>query len=98
MRYLFRAWTARNPKRGLHFLKCYLQLLWPNQWTYDQMWQLKTAVYPNALSKRSDLGSDPHATHFLTSRIAITLTASDISAAQIIQVLGPLRSTLGARG
>ena len=47
--YLLRAWRARNPKRGTHLLKTYLQLFWPNAWEVHQMWQDKSLPYPTEL-------------------------------------------------
>lgn len=40
--YLYRAWNFRNPKRGMIFLRTYLQLLWPNGFVVDQLWQQKS--------------------------------------------------------
>lgn len=39
IRQLYRAWTAGNCQgRGLHFLRTYLQLLFPNQCAVEQLW------------------------------------------------------------
>jgi hypothetical protein len=49
-RYLYRAWKSRNNDgRGLHFLRTYLQLLFPNASEVNQLWQDKTQPYPKAL-------------------------------------------------
>src|ERR1700756_2834214 len=52
VQYLYRAWHARNPKRGMIFLKTYLQLIWPNGWIVDQLWQDKRLPYPTKLVAR----------------------------------------------
>jgi hypothetical protein len=50
-RYLYRAWKSGNMQgRGLHFIKTYLQMLFPNQCEVEQLWQDKTYPYPTALN------------------------------------------------
>lgn len=74
MRYLFKAWKVRNPKRGLHFLRTYLQLLWPNKWELDQQWQSKEGNYPEGLSPLKYVQSNnPDETHYLTFRIVASI-------------------------
>lgn len=90
MRYLYKAWRARNPRRGLHFLRAYLQLLFPNNWTLTQMWQRKDLPYPTALST-TDGGN-----HFLTSRLRLEFeTGQEVEA--VIAVVSALRSAMAAR-
>jgi len=49
-RYLYRAWKSGNGQgRGLHFLRTYLQMLFPNQCEVEQLWQDKNHAYPTAL-------------------------------------------------
>jgi hypothetical protein len=49
-RYLYRAWKSGNTQgRGLHFLRTYLQMLFPNQCEVEQLWQDKAFPYPEAL-------------------------------------------------
>lgn len=49
-RYLYRAWKASdNQGRGLHFLRTYLQVLFPNACEVNQLWQDKALPYPTAL-------------------------------------------------
>lgn len=91
MRYVFRAWKARNPKRGLHMLRAYLQMLWPNSWTAYQMWQDKTAPYPTALST-TDGGH-----HYLTSRVHVTVSSASSDGSDVAIVAPALRSVLPAR-
>lgn len=89
--YLLRAWRARNPKRGLALLHTYLQLLWPNVWTADQMWQRKDAPYPSALVPQ-DGGN-----HFLTSRVHVTLPAKVTTGGDVNAISSGLRASLPAR-
>jgi len=72
-RYLYRAWNARNNEgRGLHFLRTYLQMLYPGQWDVEQLVQEKNTPYPTALSPAT--GSKTDWEHvYLTSRIRIYL-------------------------
>lgn len=98
MKYLYRAWKSRNQKRGFHFLRTYLQLLWPDGWVVDQLWQDKSQTYPVGLSARSAVTSvDPHTTHFLTSRVRVSIDSADESGLNIPIVQPALRSVLAAR-
>lgn len=46
-RYLYRAWKSGDTQgRGLHFLRTYLQMLFPNQCEVRQLWQAKASAYP----------------------------------------------------
>ena len=91
MRYVFRAWRARNPKRGLHMLRLYLQLFWPNSWTMDQMWAPNSATYPASLSK-TDGGA-----HYLTSRVNVEISSSTTDGSDVANVAPSMRSVLPAR-
>jgi hypothetical protein len=91
LRYMFKAWRARNPRRGLHMLKLYLQLLWPNSWECHQMWQAKGSPYPTALSKED--GGD----HYLTSRVDVRISAGVSTGGDVATVAPALRSVLPAR-
>jgi hypothetical protein len=98
VQYLYRAWHARNPKRGMIFLKTYLQLIWPNGWIVDQMWQDKRQPYPTALVARSDItDSDPTTNYFMTSRIVVSIADDAESGVNIPRVAPALRSALAAR-
>lgn len=90
MRYLFRAWRAKNPKRGLHMLRAYLQVLWPNGWTMTQMWQDFEAAYPT-------LSVTDGGNHFLTSRINVQIAASSSDGSDVQAAASSLRSVLAAR-
>jgi hypothetical protein len=91
MRFLFRAWRARNPKRGLHMLRCYLQLLWPNGWSVNQLYQKKTVAYP------LDLYNVAEPTRFLTSRVLVGITSGDATEDEILSAVPALRSVVPAR-
>lgn len=89
--YLLRSWRALNPKRGTHLLKAYLQLLWPNVWTANQMWQEKGEPYPEALTE-TDEGN-----HYLTSRINVTLPSRSTTGGDVGAIASGLRASLPAR-
>jgi hypothetical protein len=98
MTYLFKAWRSRNPKRGLLFLKTYLQLLFPNAWTCDQLWQKKSVPYPLGLYTRADISdSDPTVNYYLTSRVRVFVGESVDSGEALARVAPALRSVLAAR-
>ncbi|MGE4341171.1 MAG: hypothetical protein AB7E55_35275, partial [Pigmentiphaga sp.] len=49
-RYLYRAWKAGDGQgRGLHFLRTYLQVLFPNACEVNQLWQDREYPYTKAL-------------------------------------------------
>jgi hypothetical protein len=91
--YLLRAWRAMNPKRGMRLLETYLQLLWPNVWTANQMWQDKDVLtpYPTALVEQD--GGD----HFLTSRVNVTLPSRVTAGGDVNAIRTGLRAALPAR-
>jgi hypothetical protein len=94
MRFLLKAWRARNPERGMLFLRKYLQTVWPNEWRVDQLWHpIATMLnYPN--DKTAD--GDP-ATHFLTSRIRAGVTVAVDDGTGLVAMQKALRSALAAR-
>jgi hypothetical protein len=94
MRYLFKAWKARNPKRGLHFIKTYLQLLWKGEASAYQMWQDKAHPYPTRLYESEQPNS------FLTSRIRVVfddLIGRENITNEIMETAPALRSSLALR-
>lgn len=99
MRYLFKAWKSRNPKRGLHFLRTYLQLLWPDSWEVDQQWQDKNEPYPTALSPvryiPTATNDDASDTHYLTCRIVAAIQFKG-TPEEYAKITPALRSSLGA--
>ena len=98
-RYLYRAWNSRNVQgRGLHFLRTYLQLLFPNLCTVEQMWQQKDKPYPTALVTSGDsmvTPIDPEKM-FLTSRVEIALDLS-VTTRNIRTLTNIIRSITPAR-
>lgn len=95
LRYLWKAWRHLNPERGLHFLRTYLQVLWPDAAEVNQLWQKKSEPYPNALKTDGELtySTDSPDDYFLTSRILVDLD-TDIIPDRIIKAL---RSAIAAR-
>lgn len=82
-RYLYRAWQARDVNgRGLHFLRTYLQLLYPNQCRVAQLWQAKDKPYTTDMHSPLEIMDggaawvpDPEK-YWLTSRLEIALDMS----------------------
>lgn len=91
MRYLFRAWRARNPKRGLHMLRTYLQVLWPNDWTVEQLYQEKAEPYPEVL------WAQPAADRYRTSRVRVGIASPDTTGEDVLAAVPALRSVVPAR-
>lgn len=92
MHYLFKAWRYRNRMRGLHLLRTYLQLIFPNKWVANQMWQDKDAPYPTKLateSKKTD-------SYFLTNRVHVSIDA-EVTSSEILKFAPSIRTTLAAR-
>lgn len=89
--YLLRSWRSHNPKRGLHLLKTYLQMLWPNTWTCTQLWHEIGKPYPTALSE-TDGGN-----HYLTSRVDVSLPSRVTKGADLASVQSGLRAAIPAR-
>lgn len=86
---LFRAWRARNPKRGTAFLRHYLQLLWPGLYTVAQLWQDPGKAYTVDMSETERAG------WFLTSRVRVNLEIDD--PAELARLVGSFRAVLAAR-
>lgn len=91
MRYIYRAWRAGNPKRGTHMLRTYLQLMWPNAWTLEQMWAAKNQPYPTVLEPQD--GGD----HYLTSRLNVLISSGTSDGSDVAELAPALRSVLPAR-
>ncbi|WMC11775.1 hypothetical protein PU634_05250 [Oceanimonas pelagia] len=63
-RYLYRAWKSGDiQKRGLHFVRTYLQLLFPGQAEVRQMWHAKDQPYGSAFILNEP--RNPYWYHFL---------------------------------
>lgn len=92
MRELYRAWRARNPRRGLHFLRYYLRLLYPSGWSLTQLWHDPSRPYPLGVSETQRPG------YYLTSRVRLYLEIEgDASGEVLAKVMGSLRSVVPAR-
>lgn len=94
IRFLLKAWRARNPRRGRKFIQSYLQTVFPNDWTVDQLWHpIETAAeYP----KHTAIDANPE-THFLTSRIRVGIGVTAATGPDLTVMAKALRSTLAAR-
>lgn len=95
MRFLFNAWRHRNPRRGLHFLRTYLRVLWGGYQVAEQLWQKKAAPYPTALKTRAEIaaGGEQEGDYYLTSRVRVDLDTDMVPG----DVLKALNSVLAAR-
>jgi hypothetical protein len=96
MRYLFKAWKVKNSKRGLHFLRTFLQLLYPNEWAADQMWQEKDKPYPLHLKTANEI-KGKQTRYWLTSRVQVSISDLVETGEYLLRVLPALRSVLGAK-
>jgi len=93
-RYLHKAWVASdNQGRGLHFLRTYLQMLYPNEWQLFQLEQDKSIPYPYAL--QHDSGN--RETHFLTSRLSVLIDGNSANAPLLGRFVPILTSVIAAR-
>jgi hypothetical protein len=92
-RYLYRAWKKGDVQgRGLHFLRLYLQLLYPNDWIVDQLEHDKIMPYPHGT--RAYTGADDH---FLTSRLFVQIDANANNAPMFASFVPVFASILPAR-
>jgi hypothetical protein len=95
-RRIYRAWKAGNAQgRGLHFLRAYLQLLFPNSWTIDQQMQAKASPYPTALSPAQYTLNDPD--KYLTSRIKVWVSSQASNAGSVGAIAKILKDIIPAR-
>lgn len=91
MRELFRAWRSNNPRRGLHFLRHYLRLLYPGTSSVYQLWWNPSDPYPVGSTTEIPGG-------VLTSRVRVTIPGSGaMSNADLIRLRGILASIIPAR-
>lgn len=94
-RYLYRAWKSRNNQgRGLHFLRTYLQLLFPNSWQVFQLAQAKAYPYPTKLIPESGAN---YANYYLTSRIRVSFNYNQVTPESVVAMKPILRSVIPAR-
>ena len=93
LRELFRGWKSQHTKRGLEFLRFYLQLIFPNQWGCVQLWHSNTGTYPNVTYP-----AEVEGTSFLTSRVVVNINSPSINEAILLQKIVPaLRSVVAAK-
>lgn len=93
-RYIYRAWNARNNQmRGLHFLRTYLQVLFPNAATVNQLAQAKAFPYPTKLIPLESANSD----YYSTSRIAISVEYDKVTHQELATMQPVLRAVIPAR-
>ena len=91
MRYLHKAFRARNPKRGLHMLRTYLQVLFGTDgWSLVQQWQDASQPYPTALHDTEAPG------RFLTTRIEARVVSTGLARTPELMAQA-FRSVLPAR-
>ena len=63
-RYLYRAWQSGDiQKRGLHFVRTYLQLLFPGESEVSQLWHTKSGPYGTAFISKE--ARDPYWYRFI---------------------------------
>ena len=95
MRYLFKAWRFRNPRRGFHFLRTYLQVLFGDVSEIAQLWQKKSEPYPTALKSLADItnAGESVSDYFLTSRVSVNIDTEIVPS----RITASLKSTLAAR-
>jgi hypothetical protein len=95
LRYLFKAWRHRNPRRGTHFLRTYLQALFGSVFTVEQMYQEKAEDYPQSLHSKGDIlaRGDDLDDYYLTSRLRADIDTDAIPD----RVIRALHSAIAAR-
>jgi len=95
LRYLLKAWRFRNPRRGTHFLKTYLRILFGEVYEVNQLWQKKAAAYPTYLRTKAEMAvaGESESEFYLTSRLRVDLTTDQVPD----RVASALRNTVPAR-
>ncbi len=100
-RYLYRAWKGQNGNgRGLHFLRTYMQMLYPNKWSVAQMWQNTSLPYTVGMQTEQELDSPfgPGKSGWaLTSRVHIGIDYDAPLATSFSEMLKVLANVLPAR-
>lgn len=84
---ILKAWTVKNKKRSLDFLKLYLQVIYPNAWRVEQEYQDKGLSYPTALSVSEGENS------WLTSRVQVTIF-DDSESGELVYKYKPILKTI----
>lgn len=96
LQFLLKAWKIKNNKRGLFFLKTYLQLLYPNMWEVIQQWQETSKVYPTALVSEEE-ANKKGTPHWLTSRLRINITDWSETGSDLATYRPIFQNIVGAR-
>lgn len=95
LQYLLKAWKIKNPKRGFHFLRTYLQILYPNEWRIEPLWQEKNQPYPNVRSEED--AKVKGTAHWLTSRVRVSITSMAETGEALASYRPTLQAIIGAR-
>ncbi len=95
IRYLYKAWKHRNPQRGLHFLRLYLNAIFSGYAVVNQLWIPKANTYPEGTLTADEAlyQGVPLTDCFLTSRVQVDLD-TDIIPDRLIR---SMRSVVAAR-
>lgn len=94
--YLLKAWRAKNPKRGFHFLHTFLQMLYPNNFNVLQMWQQTDQPYPLVLRDEYAMKQSGHP-HWLTSRVVVEVSDWTETGDNLVKYQPELQAIIGAR-
>lgn len=94
LRYLFKAWRSRNPRRGTHFLAVYLRVLF-GDFEIAQLHMPKLGEYPEGLKSELEItqAGESLDDYYLTSRLRVDLTADVVPE----RILRAMKSTVAAR-
>ena len=102
-RFLYRAWKGRNRNgRGLQFFRTYMQMLYPNAWRVNQLYQDQALPYGLGMLTESELsgrygvvgGEDELV---LTSRVRVSIDYNAPLATSFSEMRKILQSVLPAR-
>ena len=94
-RYVYKAWKSRNNQgRGLHFLRTYLQMLFPNANSVEQLAQPKSSVYPSNLIPWKNANE---ADYFLTSRLMIEVNYDVATWGELDRMIPIIMNVIAAR-
>lgn len=80
IRHLFLSWRFRNPRRGTHFLRTYLQVLFGSVFEINQLYQKKSEPYPTALASAQEIAISGQSLddYFLTSRLRVDIETDTV--------------------
>lgn len=95
IRHLFLSWRFRNPRRGTHFLRTYLGVLFGPVFEISQLYQKKSEPYPTALASANEIGflGESIADYFLTSRLRVDIETEVVPT----RVLNAAKTAVAAR-